>query len=65
MGNRRIAEDSGELEQWDYDVERWQVAAGYRLNRAMEVRAEMMWNSIDSPYEEVGDLLSLQFRWEF
>jgi hypothetical protein len=62
---RRIAESDGELDLWDYDVQRWQVAVGYRINRAMEVRAEMMWNDIDSPVEEVGDLLSLQLRWAF
>ncbi len=55
----------GEYERWDYDVRRLQLAAGYRLSRTVDVRAEYMVNRIAEGPREGGNLLSARVGWTF
>ncbi|MFL5382634.1 MAG: adenylate/guanylate cyclase domain-containing protein [Longimicrobiaceae bacterium] len=61
----RVATEAGPQVAWDYPVDRVQLAAGYRLSRTTEVRAEYMLNSTDAPPHENDDLLSLRWSWSF
>jgi adenylate cyclase len=60
-----MTRSGGEREPWDHDMDRWQLAAGYRLTRASELRAEYMVNRNMAPARPADDLLSLQFWWSF
>jgi class 3 adenylate cyclase len=50
---------------WDYPVDRVQLAAGYRLSRTTELRAEYMLNSTDAPPHASDDLFSVRWSWSF
>jgi adenylate cyclase len=60
-----MTRSGGEREPWDHDMDRWQLAAGYRLTRGSELRAEYMVNRNAAPDRPADDLLSLQFWWSF
>jgi class 3 adenylate cyclase len=60
-----IARGDGTLEAWDYDVERVQIGAGYRLSRTTEVRAEYMANFTAAPPDGDDDLLAVRWSWAF
>jgi class 3 adenylate cyclase len=60
-----IARSDGGSEAWDHDVRRLQLGAGYRLNRAFELRGEYMWNRQAGPAPPRNDLLSFQAAWAF
>ena len=52
--------------QWDYDVARLQLAAGYRAFRNAGIRAEVLLNRTGDPAGDPrDDLLSLQLWWEY
>jgi hypothetical protein len=54
---------NGTLTPWDYDVQRLQLGAGYRITEALDVRAELMLNRMDGPIDPGDDLLSVQGTW--
>jgi len=61
----RISNGSGGEVMWDYPIDRLQLAAGYRLGRTTEVRAEYLLNSTDAPPAGSDDLVSIQWSWTF
>jgi len=61
----RIDDGAGTQVRWDYPVDRVQVAAGYRLSRTTELRAEYMLNSTDAPPDASDDLFSVRWSWTF
>jgi class 3 adenylate cyclase len=61
----RIGDGAGPDVRWDYPADRVQVAAGYRLSRTTEVRAEYMLNATDAPPPASDDLLSVRWSWSF
>jgi hypothetical protein len=61
----RIRNDEGVREAWDYPVDRLQLAAGYRLGRATELRAEYMLNSAKGPPDANDNLFSVRWTWQF
>jgi len=61
----RLADGAGNEVPWDYAVDRVQLAAGYRLSRTTEVRAEYMLNSTDAPPHVGNDLFSVRWSWSF
>jgi class 3 adenylate cyclase len=55
----------GTAEPWDYDIQRLQVGAGYRLARNLEIRGEYLVNrASDAPLLET-ELASIQLWWRF
>ena len=50
---------------WDYNVQRVQVAGGYRLASNAEVRAEYLTQATDGPVDPDDDVLALQLWWAF
>ncbi len=61
----RISNGAGGEERWDYPVDRMQLAAGYRLGRTTEVRAEYMLNATDAPPAGNDDLFAVRWSWQF
>jgi class 3 adenylate cyclase len=61
----RLDDGAGNDVPWDYPVDRVQLAAGYRLSRTTEVRAEYMLNSTDAPPHVGDDLFSVRWSWSF
>jgi class 3 adenylate cyclase len=61
----RMSNGTGGREAWDYPVDRVQLAAGYRLGRTTEVRAEYMLNSTDAPPAGNDDLFAVRWSWQF
>jgi class 3 adenylate cyclase len=61
----RIDNGSGTKVRWDYPIDRVQLAAGYRLSRTTEVRAEYLLNSTDAPPHANDDLFSIRWSWSF
>jgi len=61
----RIDNGSGTEEPWDYPVDRLQLAAGYRVGRSTEIRAEYMLNSTDAPPAGSDDLFAVRWSWSF
>jgi len=61
----RISNGAGGEAEWDYPADRLQLAAGYRLGRTTELRAEYMLNSTSAPPPGNDDLLSLRWSWQF
>jgi len=55
----------GTTGRWDYDTERLQVGASWRLARNVGVRGEAAFNRTSAPRDPRDDLLSLQLWWEF
>ncbi len=51
--------------EWDYDVQRIQIGAGYRLARNAEIRGEWAHTMTSSPVDPEDDLFSVQLWWEF
>ncbi len=60
-----LTDSEGRSEAWDYNVSRLQVAAGYRISRNLDVRAEAMFNRIAEGPREGGSLLSARLGWTF
>jgi len=58
---REVESADGRVGRWDDDVDRWQVAGGYRLGRNSEVRAEYMINRTTGSAVKAGKLFSLQW----
>jgi len=58
-------EDGSARGEWDYDLTRIQVGAGYRLARNAGLRAEWMTNRSRGPLDPEDDLWSVQLWWEF
>jgi class 3 adenylate cyclase len=58
-GGARGAED------WDHDVRRLQLGAGYRLLRNTEFRLEYLFSRSDAPNDPRDDLFSVQWWWSF
>jgi hypothetical protein len=56
---------SGASAPWDYDLRRIQLAAGYRIVRNAEIKAEWMANSMSGPLDPSDDLLSFQLWWAY
>lgn len=61
----KIPYSSGENEQWDYNVQRWELGLGYAFSRRLEVRAHYMFNRSGGPIDPKDDLFVLQWRWRF
>lgn len=61
----QIRLSSGQREAWDFNLWRAQVAAGYRIRRNLDVRAEYMWNRTSGLPDPQDDLFSVQCRIEF
>ncbi|HEX9939637.1 MAG TPA: adenylate/guanylate cyclase domain-containing protein [Longimicrobium sp.] len=61
----RIDNGSGAQERWDYPVDRLQLAAGYRLGRSTELRAEYMLNWTAAPPQGRDDLFAARWTWSF
>lgn len=61
----RIDDGAGGQARWDYPVDRLQLAAGYRLGRSTEIRAEYMLNSTDAPPAGSDDLFAVRWTWSF
>ncbi|MCP5103587.1 MAG: porin family protein, partial [bacterium] len=61
----RLSYDSGEMDGWDYFVQRLQVGVGYRFSPRLDVRMEYMWNRTRGPDEPRDNLLALQWRLRF
>jgi hypothetical protein len=61
----RIGDGPGPDVAWDYPVDRVQLAAGYRLSRTTELRAEYMLNATAAPPDAGDDLLSVRWSWSF
>ncbi|HUP89858.1 MAG TPA: hypothetical protein VM100_10915, partial [Longimicrobiales bacterium] len=49
---------------WDYDVDRIQLGAAYRVLAPLEIRGEYMFNHMHSPIDPRDNLLSLQVSWQ-
>jgi hypothetical protein len=57
-------DDAGDGEEsWDYDVQRLQVSAGYRIDETKDVRVEWMLNRSDRPDPLDANLLSVRIAW--
>jgi class 3 adenylate cyclase len=64
--NRLAVMGEGTREEWDFPVERWQAALGYRIDRYWEIRAEYLRNRTGGELPDPRDnLLSLQLRWGY
>ncbi|HEV7587198.1 MAG TPA: adenylate/guanylate cyclase domain-containing protein [Longimicrobium sp.] len=61
----RIGDGAGSKVLWDYPVDRVQLAAGYRLTRTTELRAEYMLNATNAPPDAGDDLLAVRWSWSF
>jgi hypothetical protein len=61
----RIGNGSGQQVRWDYPVDRLQLAAGYRLGRTTEIRAEYMLNATDAPPAGSDDMFAVRWSWSF
>jgi len=61
----KIAYDNGEKEQWDYNVQRWELGMGYAFSRRLEVRAQYLSNRTAGPLDPKDDLLAVQWIWRF
>jgi len=61
----KLAFSNGEKEQWDFDVQRWQGAMGYRFSRRLEARVEYQVNYTEGPVDPKDNLLILQLIWKF
>ncbi|HET7463450.1 MAG TPA: adenylate/guanylate cyclase domain-containing protein [Longimicrobium sp.] len=61
----KVDNGAGGRERWDYPVDRLQLAAGYRLGRTTELRAEYMLNSTDAPPAGSDDLFAVRWSWSF
>lgn len=59
-----IAAGSGRA-QWDHDVVRGQIAAGYRVARNAEIKLEWMRNDSEGPLDPSDDLWSAQLWWAY
>jgi adenylate cyclase len=59
----KIPFTDGTLDQWDYNVQRVQMALGYRFSPSIEVRAEYMINHTSGPVEPKDNLLAIQWIW--
>jgi hypothetical protein len=62
---RELARQNGAPDRWDYDMQRWQVGAGYRLGRSSEVRGEYMKNRTRGRLDPRDDLVSMRWSWTF
>ena len=60
-----IRGSDGVRRAWDYDVDRLQLAAGYRLARTTEVRAEYLATFTAAPPEARDDLLAVRWTYVF
>ena len=56
---------SGGSEAWDYDIRRFQFAAGYRLARNLELRGEFLMNRSPDESRLDTELTSVQLWWRF
>ena len=67
VGQMRFSdiETSAGSEPWDYNVQREQVAAGYRFASNAEIRAEYLAQQTDGPVDPDDDLISVQLWWAF
>lgn len=61
----KIAYQSGEKEQWDYNVQRWELGVGYAFSRRLEVRAQYLLNRTAGPPDPKDDLFAVQWIWHF
>jgi hypothetical protein len=61
----KISFDDGSKAQWDYNVRRLQIGAGYRFSRSLEVKAEYMFNMMSGPSDPKDNLFALQWVWKF
>ncbi|MGH7555293.1 MAG: hypothetical protein ACREMQ_20000, partial [Longimicrobiales bacterium] len=52
-------------EDWDHDIRRIQLGAGYRFLRNTEFRVEYLFSRTDGPADPQDDLFSLQWWWSF
>ncbi|HSJ10825.1 MAG TPA: hypothetical protein VK928_12955, partial [Longimicrobiales bacterium] len=52
-------------EPWDYDVNRLQLGAGYRLARNLGARVEAALNGTNGPHDPSDNLFSAQLWWTF
>jgi Adenylate and Guanylate cyclase catalytic domain len=60
-----IRGSDGVRRAWDYDVDRLQLAAGYRLTRTTEVRAEYLATFTAAPPHADDDLLAVRWTYVF
>ena len=58
---RDLASGTGRVDRWDYNITRWQAAAGYRLGRNHELRAEFMRNHTTGMTDPKDNMLALQW----
>ena len=52
-------------EPWDHNVQRAQIAAGYRFASNAEIRGEYLAQTNDGPVDRDDDLISVQLWWAF
>lgn len=62
---RQLAHAAGGFDRWDFDIQRWQLGAGYRLGRSTEVRGEYMLNRTLGRVDPRDNLVSLRWSWTF
>ncbi|MCP5049103.1 MAG: porin family protein [bacterium] len=61
----KISLSSGGKEQWDYNIQRWQLGLGYRFSPVLEVKAEYMLNHTSGPMDPKDDLVAIQWTLRF
>lgn len=61
----KISYTDGSKAQWDFNVRRIQVGAGYRFNRKTEIKAEYMFNMMSGPVDPKDNLFAIQWIWKF
>ena len=65
MDFNTLTDEGGSSREWDRDVLRWEVGAGYRIVRNLELRGQVGLTRSEGPVDPDDDLLSLQAWWAF
>lgn len=60
-----IENPAGQSAQWDYDVWRTQLSAGYRVVRNAEIKIEWLRDDAAGRFDARDDLLSAQLWWSY
>lgn len=60
-----LESSTGTPSQWDYDVSRVQLGAGYRIVRNAELKLEWLRDRRSGPFDRRADLLSAQIWWAY
>ncbi|HEX6588731.1 MAG TPA: hypothetical protein VF039_06890 [Longimicrobiales bacterium] len=60
-----LPSDIPRSEPWDYNVQRIQIAGGFRFASNAEIRAEYLTQTTDGPADPDDDVVALQLWWAF